>query len=376
MPLFSASRVRLARELRGLTVTELATRMRLSPGTVSHYETGRIQRLPDDSLTRLAEVLGFPPTFFTDRPDVVCIEPESCRYRGRSRIAVKKRRFIESRAELFDELMDVLDGLLELPKPDIPSLSASPEDAATGCRREWGLGDGPIQNTIDLLELHGAWILMLEGDLTKDVDALSYWFNGRAVIVLNPVKGDAYRSRYDVAHELGHLVMHVEHSPGNAERTKQLEAEANQFASAFLMPAFTWRREAPRSVNPWDYLPLKAKWRTSAAAMIRRSRDIGILTQQQYEAAVVRYSRLGWRTGEPGMEFVERERPRVLPLCIASLKEAGASRDSLATTLALYPRNLEELFGNLTLPPLTPASGEKKIVNLDQWRAMSKTSGQ
>jgi Zn-dependent peptidase ImmA (M78 family) len=43
---------------------------------------------------------------------------------------------------------------------------------------------------------------------TADVDAFSLPFHDRPVVVLGTDKNDRARSRFDAAHELGHLVAH------------------------------------------------------------------------------------------------------------------------------------------------------------------------
>ena len=47
------------------------------------------------------------------------------------------------------------------------------------------------------------------------IDAYSFAAADRPTVVLNPIKKDYYRQRFDVAHELGHLVMHGEAEPGS-----------------------------------------------------------------------------------------------------------------------------------------------------------------
>ena len=46
------------------------------------------------------------------------------------------------------------------------------------------------------------------------VDAYSFDSRLRPAVVLNPIKRDYYRQRFDVAHELGHLIIHGDAEPG------------------------------------------------------------------------------------------------------------------------------------------------------------------
>ncbi|MGO8957896.1 MAG: ImmA/IrrE family metallo-endopeptidase [Streptosporangiaceae bacterium] len=76
---------------------------------------------------------------------------------------------------------------------------------------------------------------------TTDVDAFSLPFHDRPVIVLGADKNDRARSRFDGAHELGHLVVHGDQVWG----VKEVERQAHAFAAAFLMPAEDIRDELP-----------------------------------------------------------------------------------------------------------------------------------
>jgi Zn-dependent peptidase ImmA (M78 family) len=48
----------------------------------------------------------------------------------------------------------------------------------------------------------------------RSANAYSFDSRLRPVVVLNPIKRDYYRQRFDLAHELGHLIMHSNAEPG------------------------------------------------------------------------------------------------------------------------------------------------------------------
>jgi Zn-dependent peptidase ImmA (M78 family) len=62
---------------------------------------------------------------------------------------------------------------------------------------------------VELLEDHGIVVIRLPLQIA-DVDAFSLPFPDHPVVVLGADKDDRARSRFDGAHELGHLVMHGE----------------------------------------------------------------------------------------------------------------------------------------------------------------------
>ena len=61
---------------------------------------------------------------------------------------------------------------------------------------------------------------------TKNVDAFSCWRNDEPYVFLNTFKSTE-RSRFDSAHELGHLVLHRH---GGAKQGRSAEYEAHLFA--------------------------------------------------------------------------------------------------------------------------------------------------
>jgi Zn-dependent peptidase ImmA (M78 family) len=81
------------------------------------------------------------------------------------------------------------------------------------------------------LEAHGVRVFLLPVD-SASVDAFSVWHQETPFVFLNPMKSGE-RGRMDAAHKLGHLTLHGHGVP----RSRQVELEADRFASAFLMPA-------------------------------------------------------------------------------------------------------------------------------------------
>ena len=161
-----------------------------------------------------------------------------------------------------------------LPSANIPNLSqeGNPEAAAVSIRRYWGLGELSIKNTVHLLESKGVRVFSLSVDAVE-VDAFSMWRDNTPFIFLN-TKKSAEHSRFDAAHELGHLVMHRYGAPQGLDA----EREANAFASAFLMPHASVLAHAPRLTTVDHLVKLKKHWNVSVAALAYRLHSVGVLT--------------------------------------------------------------------------------------------------
>ena len=174
-------------------------------------------------------------------------------------------------------------------------------------------------NVAETLEDHGILVIRLPLD-TADVDAFSLPFHDRPVVVLGTDKNDRARSRFDGAHELGHLVVHGDQIWG----VKEVEHQAHAFAAAFLMPADDIRDELPDRAD-WPVLfQLKQKWQVSLAALLMRARTLGRMSENNYLTAVKAASARGWRRIEP----VPLGRPEH-PTCLKRLLATPAGRQSL-----------------------------------------------
>lgn len=307
--LFSGDRLTQARELRGLQKKDLAHQVQLTPAAIGQYERG-VTRPRPAVVGRLALALRVPTAFFAgDRPLFMATESQT-HFRSLRSTLKRHRAIALARIELVAEVTTALERYVRLPvvaiesRADLPS--EQPEAQALALREAWDLGLGPIAHTVRLAENHGAVVVRLWSE-TRQVDAFSGWLGERPYIVLSDNKGDYARSRFDLAHELGHLLQHHDARPGDAT----LEREADRFAAAFLMPPQTIVRELPRGLDWRAYLALKARWGVSIASLIRQARNQSVLSEASYKRAMVYMAKMGWRSHEPGPPQVV-ERPTML----------------------------------------------------------------
>ena len=341
--LFSPQRLRLARETCGLTQTELSRRIGTSAAAVSQFE--KADAKPSASTVAvLAEALSFPVGFFavtsspSSRPDG---DPDSLDGHGHFRslrsVTASQRRQALSATQLVRDMADALSRYVRLPDPAVPSLAvdagdlAIAEEGAATVRRAWGVPPGPVADVIQLAERHGI-VTARHQISTPAVSAYSVQFPERPIVIVNRYGVKRDRDRFSVSHEIGHLVMH---EAGRSLASKATEAQANRFASAFLLPADEIRDLLP-AVPDWVHLlTLKQRWQVSLGALLRRASDLGVMSDQVYMQAMRTVGARGWRVSEPG-ELGAPESPRVLSLAIES---AGADTESLAAETG-WPRTL------------------------------------
>lgn len=345
---FNPSRLTLARRRRGLTMTRLAARIGVEVRSVSAYEKGEFR--PDsDKLANLAKVLRFPVNFFFG-DDLDELSPDSASFRALSKMTAGQRDTALGAGAIALLLNEWIETRFELPTADLPNLSqeGSPEAAAVSMRRHWGLGELAIKNTVHLLESKGVRVFSLSVD-AAEVDAFSMWRENTPFVFLN-TKKSAEHSRFDAAHELGHLVMHRHGAP----QGQDAEREANAFASAFLMPRASVLAHAPRLATVDHLVKLKKHWTVSVAALAYRLHTIGVLTDWHYRTLCIEIASRGYRKREP--EEAQRENSQVLAKVFSVLREEGVTKGDIAGELRVPIEEIDQLVFGLTLTALTGAA--------------------
>lgn len=326
---FAAGRLVIARQRRGLRRATLAARAGVSLRSLCSYETNA-QQPTRRTVERLARALGFPLAYFF-ATDLEPVGSETVSFRALSRLgAVQRDRALASAA--FAVALDEWFGQrFVMPTADLPSLqSMNPEAAAEALREAWSLGDRPIANMVHLLESRGVRVYSL-ADECADVDAFSWWRSGTPYVFLNTDK-TAERSRMDAAHELGHLVLHA--GATAPPRGREAENDAQTFGSAFLMPAASVYRHAPRSARLDHIHEAKGFWRVSAANLVHRMHRLGVLSDWQYRTLFVELGATGQRRTE--MLGIPRETSLALEKLFRSLREHdGMSKADIAAALRL-----------------------------------------
>lgn len=344
---FSAHRLIVARQRRKLSGKDLAERAGLTPVTISKAENGhQVERV---TAKKIAEALEYPlDFFFLDVPEI--IEADTVSFRSLKKMSAAERDASLAAGVLGIELYEWIDSRFDLPATDLIDLNkerSRPESAARLLRQHWGLGDRPVGNVLKLLESKGIRVLSLSEN-TRNVDAYSFWRSGHPYIFLNQEK-TAERSIFDCAHELGHLVLH--HHAG-ARNDKGAEYQADQFASAFLMPEHDIKNELSYVGSPQQIIRAKKRWKVSAMALAYRLHGLNLLTDWNYRAFCIELGKLGYRSGEPG--GVERETSTVLAKVLAALWTKRLTKAEIAKDLAVPLEEIETLIFKLTGPEPSP----------------------
>jgi Zn-dependent peptidase ImmA (M78 family)/transcriptional regulator with XRE-family HTH domain len=359
-----------ARKAARLNQTELSERIGVTRQAVSTYERG--DRIPEaETFSRICEVLAQPAAFFTTEEAPVFGDYSVRFFRKFGPDTARRNDACAVYTRWFVQAAKYLEGHVNYPAVDVshkapadPTGRYSEEEielAAEECRQQWGLGLGPISNVIALVESKGVAVCRYEIE-NERIDAFSFWNGERPFIFCASDRDSGARARFDVAHELGHLILHRWIEPEELENPKTLkliEREADRFAGSFLLPRKSFPNEV-YSPRLDAFLDLKRRWRVSIQAMIYRCSDLGVIDDLQFTNLYKQLSFRKWRTREPldDPQTNPIEQPRLLRRAVEMIIEGKRRHpDEIAADLPFNRATLETLC-NLPpgfLSPLPPA---------------------
>ena len=300
------SRLRLSRKKAGLSMRDLAGRLSppVSVQAIGKYETGRM--MPSAAvLIGLGRVLGVSLDFLTAAQVEALTGVEFRKHSGASaKDRARAEAIVIEQLEGYLTIEDILE--IEPPADPFDGLRCDcagsfdeVEKKAGALRQHWNLGFDPAPSVTALLEDRGIKVIL--ADLPARCDGLACGVargGGRpdteAVVV--STRTNVERRRLTLAHELAHRIVR-----GASDPAIRLEKAMHRFAAAFLAPAEHLRAEVgPRRQRlPYrELMRLKKFYGMSAAAMLIRLRDAGILPAAAVGYAFRTYAR-SWRAREP-----------------------------------------------------------------------------
>lgn len=356
------ARIRQARESRKLSLSDLAVRIDVTKQAISQYETGKV-RPSDAILNQLSIVLKYSPDFFRMPMPVSNSAASGAFFRSRKTAAVKDTKSMEAKMGILRQITEYLSLYVEFPKPNLPEeyydndpepLSPDQiEELAIALRKFWGIGNGPISNLMNIVQRNGIIVSSTKFSASK-IDGLSELYDQVPYIFMSTAKESSCRIRFGIAHELCHLYLHAGNVPEEEIRNNdihtKLEAEANMFAGAFLLPKETFSKDVISTSLDY-FIQLKAKWRVSIAAMIYRCETLQLLSENQIRYLKDQMTRRGYWRSEP----LDSEIPIESPFLFKQALDLLFDGDILTPEEFVYETAIrsEELEEYCCLPPGT-----------------------
>lgn len=328
------------RTMHGYSRKQLSDMLGVTEQAIWQYENG--YTFPKVQIVNeLKEIFNVKSKYFYT-PDKISrykissnIDVMNIAYRSKVMNTVSKTQSEAKHVEFLDTLISDITVKIKLPSLQIVRLrdevisylnqtdddrKKQIEKVAQLSRERLGLAHDANDQLMYLVEKSG--IFVIEKAIDENVDAYSLWTKqDRAYIVLGNMKQSAARRNFDIAHELGHLLLHyrVEFSNLDKKEHKNIENEANSFAGALLLPEkeFTDNMLNVKAItNPDAYLDLKKKWKVSLQMLAYRANQLGIIKEKEHRNFYAALHRKSYLKQEPLDKEIPIQRPKKIPTII------------------------------------------------------------
>jgi Zn-dependent peptidase ImmA (M78 family)/DNA-binding XRE family transcriptional regulator len=342
--------------MRDLSQSQLADACGITQGTLSKIEQG-LREPTQEIVDKLAAALRCAASFFY-QAEREYGPPMSAHPMFRKKASVGQKVLDRVIAELnvrighIRTLLSAVDFAPELPLPqyDADDFGGDIEVIAEQVRRAWYVPRGPIKSLTEFAERAGCLVIYCDMEAAR-IDGVSYRIAGLPPVIFLNRNQPADRMRFSLAHELGHLILH-------AYPTPEMEKQADQFASALLMPASDIGPELNGlTIEKAAYM--KPVWRVSMASLIYRASALNRIDRYKSEYLWRQMATRNFRLREPAPLDFPHEVPTVMDALVKNLTEnMGYSEDELAKVLHLYYDEIAQLYG---LPEKTPHTGLRVV---------------
>lgn len=340
-----ATRLKLARKMAGFSLQDLADAVssKVTKQALSRYEQGEMNP-SSDVLLAIAKALKVKPDYFLKSES---LELGKVLFRKRAALTKKEEEAIVEKVrdyvERYLELEEILNvsSVFENPLKDFKINTKSDiEKAANFLRKAWDLGENPIPNLVEMLELKGIKILLI--DEVDSIDGLAVFTStGIPILVVNKRDKPIERLRFTIIHELAHLLLNL----SVLEDNHKLEEEwCHYFSSSFLLPTHMLRRMIGEGKRSYIYIneliKIKEYFGISIRAIVHRLNTLEIITPSYYQRWMVYMSKEYGPKNEPGI-YKGEEASKGFDLLIARGLSEGII--SLSKAASLCNTNINEL---------------------------------
>lgn len=366
---FQRKRLTQTRHRRMWTMSHLAELVGITPQAISSFERGDSVPKPE-TLRELARQLDVPEFLFTTP---LRENEEQLRsiisFRSLAASSSKARNQAKVYLQWSSSLLALASNHVEIPPVNIPDFGIEDfsnltdddiEVLAERTRRHFGLGDGPISDLTLLLENNGVSISYVP--LTAGIDGLCAYFSDRPYVLVNR-KFKAVRRRFDLSHELGHLIMHrfvSDEDVQQKELFKKIEADAHRFAGAFLLPEKSFAQEV-YGIDIESLKNLKERWKVSIQGIIMRLHNINMISDHQKARLFQRVSVLGMRKNEVLDDVIPVENSRLFQRIFEFLEKSNVLPITNIVDESKFPTEFIRWATNFTEDELSPRQSNNVV---------------
>jgi len=340
------TRLKLARKMAGLSLQELADALenKVTKQSLNKYEMG-LMNPSGEVLVAISNTLKIKPDYFLKRNqlelgEILFRKKASLSKKNEESIVEKVRDYVER----YLEIENIVDAKTEFKNPLKSYKIASKKDveqAAITLRKEWDLGTNPIPNIIEMLELKGIKVLLI--DDVEEIDGLAVFTStGIPVVVVNTRNKSIERTRFTIIHELTHLLLNFDKAI--SDNPKEVEIFCHLFSSCFLLPSEMLIKLIGSSKRTYiqinELISIKEYFGISLRAIVHRLRELEIIVDSYYQRWMVYMSKTYGAKDEPG-KYQGQEKSRNFDQLIN--RALAEELISLSKAAALWNISINEL---------------------------------
>lgn len=362
-------RIRAARVLKRITQDELASMIGVARTTLISIESGKRPVRPeelekiaaslDTTINRLLRKQGgagdlalqFRSTSKTENPE---LQEAIAR-----RLQDLADSYVSMENLLGKPLVPNYPPIFRLGSDNIP-MQAS--DLAALIRNRLGLGNAPVINPLELIELNFGLRIFIRSLGAGVAGAYAFDGSAGACIIIN-ANHPRQRRKWTLLHEVGHFLterLGANISFVERERNSRMERFVDNFAGAFLMPSSEVRMrviaadEHGEGISPFQIFAIAEYFGVSFEAACRRMEGLGHLDDGTFEMLVERglkvaeLRRLTGLVDSYGQEYSDHLTTRSTAIALEAHSKGHVSESQLAEFLGqpmIAIRQLVAAFG-------------------------------
>lgn len=357
------ARLLTLRQIEGLTQGELAKQLEVSQAFISHIEKG-LKPLPGEIARSAADIYDLPVEFFTAPPSLT--DEGFATFRKSSKATVRDENRVVTTFGEAARLFQVVSEASGYRTADLDGVRDIDEEAtARNVREVLEIGrDEPLLNATRAVERLGVGVIHDLVSLPEDTRdhagvARPNPFVDRPLVATLGTLAPAV-TRMTVLHELAHIIYDRDRVTAIRGTRSLEEKRAFRFAAAMLIPAPVVKKRVTDALTLHGFLPTKADYGISVAALIVRAADLGVISAERKRTLMIQLSSNGWRRDEPVP--VAEEHPILLNQ--ATTRNIGHDARSVAHRVGISYANAMRWTGL----PLDLAPSNANVVDLQSRR--------
>lgn len=336
----------LARKMNGFSLQDLADVLnnKITKQALNKYEMGSMMP-SSDILGELSRALKVKPDYFIRKG---VIELGQISFRKRKDLSKKTEEAVIEKARDYVERYLEIESILgqeqkfQNPIDDfIIETKAEAEAAANKLREHWELGSDPLPNLVEMLELRGIKVLLIDDEEAIDGFA-TITSTGVPLVVVN-VKGKSIeRVRFTIIHELAHILLKL--SRKIEDNHKLVEVLCHCFASCFLLPQKMLIKMiggiSRNYIAIKELISIKEYFGISIRAILHRLLEFHVISENYYKRWAIYLNKTYGPKSEPGL-YKGEEKIKLFEQLVARALSEGII--SISKAAALCNTNINQL---------------------------------